>query len=405
MQHQITLTANEASSLEDAMGICIYKICAYTKWPVGHVYLPDTGRILRSSNIWYVNNKDKYWEFQIETSSISFASGEGLPGKVLRDAKPYWMFDIANEQDFIRTNIATQSGLRGAFAFPVMEGKDVVAVLEFFSESTDMVDNIILDVVTQIATQIGRIVERKKAASTLTAAMEEAQRANEAKSVFLSSMSHELRTPLNSILGFAQLLESDSSNPLSESQKENIRPILQSGDHLLKLINEILDLSRIESGKLQVSYEDVNVDSVISESIATVGPLAQQYNIKINKQTKHDGLHVKADYTRFKQIIINLLSNAIKYNNVDGSVTISTDLPDTGTIRISVEDTGPGIAKENLELLFEPFNRLGAETLKIEGTGIGLTITKKLVEVMGGSIGVESVVGRGTNFNVDLKKA
>lgn len=210
---------------------------------------------------------------------------------------------------------------------------------------------------------------------------------------------------MNSILGFAQLLESDPTGPLTGSQKENVEQILNSGNHLLELINEVLDLSRIESGKLQISIETIELDQVIEEALTTIEPMVQRYNIKINKKVECDNQYVRADLTRLKQVVINLLSNAIKYNKEYGSVIISCEYPASDTIRLNIEDTGFGISREKLESLFEPFNRLGAETLNIEGTGIGLTITKRLVELMDGSIGVKSKIGEGTKFYVDLKKA
>ncbi len=249
------------------------------------------------------------------------------------------------------------------------------------------------------------ITERKQVESRLKAAMEESHRANIAKSVFLSSMSHELRTPMNSMLGFAQLLDLDTIKPLSVSQKEYVTHILKSGNHLLELINEVLDLSGIESGKIQISLEDIEINTAINEIIATVEPLAEENKITINCQTKRDGQFIRADNTRLNQVLINLLSNAIKYNNDGGSVSIWIESPTDKILRINIEDTGPGIAKEKHGSLFEPFNRLGAESLAIEGTGIGLTITKRLVEIMGGSIGVESEVGKGAKFYVDFKKA
>ncbi|GAX61148.1 PAS/PAC sensor hybrid histidine kinase [Candidatus Scalindua japonica] len=249
------------------------------------------------------------------------------------------------------------------------------------------------------------ITERKNNEIKLLAAMEEAKSANEAKSTFLSSMSHEIRTPMNSILGFAQLLISNPQEPLAESQKEKVNHILDSGHLLLKLINEILDLSSIESGKLQISMESVDAASVIDEVIASVDPMGQNHKIHIINSVEHSGQFVMADYTRLKQVLINLLSNAIKYNRVNGTITVWNELTEANKIRIAVEDTGLGIAKERLESLFEPFNRLGAETLNKEGTGIGLTITKRLVELMGGSIHVDSVIGKGTKFYVDLEKA
>ncbi len=241
--------------------------------------------------------------------------------------------------------------------------------------------------------------------SKLIAAMEVTKAASNAKSTFLSSMSHEIRTPMNSILGFAQLLLSNQNEPLSDSQETNVNHILDSGHLLLKLINEVLDLSTIESGKLQISLESVEMTSVIDEIIASVEPMELKYKIKITNSVEYSGHYVKADYTRLKQILINLLSNAIKYNRVDGKVTVWTELTDTNMIRINIEDTGPGIAEDRLESVYEPFNRLGAETLNKEGTGIGLTITKRLVELMGGSIHVESEVGKGTKFSIEFEKA
>ncbi len=246
--------------------------------------------------------------------------------------------------------------------------------------------------------------ERKHAVVKLKTAMKEALLANKAKSIFLSSMSHELRTPLNSVLGFAQLLDSDPVDPLSDSQKEQVTYILKSSHYLLDLINEVLDLSGIESGKIQISSESINVDSVIDDAITTVGQSAQENSITINYPTKCSDQYIWADNTRLNQILINLLTNAIKYNKVGGSVTIWTESPTDKMLRINIKDTGPGIAKEKYDALFEPFNRLGAESLNIEGTGVGLTISKRLVEMMGGGIGVESEVGKGTKFYVDFKK-
>ncbi len=249
------------------------------------------------------------------------------------------------------------------------------------------------------------ITERKNNESKLMTAMEAAESANEAKSTFLSSMSHEIRTPMNSILGFSQLLVSNQNEPLTESQKSNVNHILDSGHLLLKLINEVLDLSSIESGKTQISMESIEVASVIEMIIASVEPMALKYNVNIINSVEHSGQYIKADYTRLKQVLINLLSNAIKYNRVDGTVTVWNELTEANMIRINVEDTGPGIAMDNIESLFEPFNRLGEEALDKEGTGIGLTITKRLVELMGGSIHVESDVGKDTKFYIEFDKA
>ena len=233
-----------------------------------------------------------------------------------------------------------------------------------------------------------------------------ADKANLAKSEFLSSMSHELRSPLNAILGFAQLMESAVPTP-TNGQKESIAQILQAGWHLLKLINEILDLAAIESGKVSLSPESVSLSEVMSECRAMMEPQAQQRGIRMifPEFNAAQQLFVKADRTRLKQIIINLLSNAIKYNKEQGTVVVDCPAQAADRIRIRVADTGAGLTPEKLAQLFQPFNRLGQEAGGIAGTGIGLVVTKRLAELMEGTLGVESTVGVGSIFWCELSTA
>ena len=243
------------------------------------------------------------------------------------------------------------------------------------------------------------ITERKEAQEAMLRARE-ADRANQAKSEFLSRMSHELRTPLNAILGFGQLLEIDS---LSPKQHEYVDDILKGGRHLLELINEVLDITRIEAGRLTMSGEPVSVREIVQESLALIAPLSARENITVEDGT--DGIpeqFVLADRQRLKQVLLNLLSNAVKYNRRGGLVAVSCESMPAGRLRIKVSDTGPGIPAEKLGHLFLPFERLGAENTAIEGTGLGLALSKRLIGLMGGVLGVESVVGRGTTFWVDL---
>ncbi len=228
-----------------------------------------------------------------------------------------------------------------------------------------------------------------------------AEKANQAKSDFLSSMSHELRTPLSAILGFAQLIESGNPEP-TPTQKRSINQILQAGWYLLELINEILDLALIESGKLSLSLEPVSLTEVMRECEAMIEPQSQKREITITFPSFEMPYFVKADRTRVKQVLINLLSNAIKYNKFNGSVMVSCSTPSAERIRISVEDTGEGLSPEKILQLFQPFNRLGQENRDQEGTGIGLVMTKRLIELMGGTIGLESTLGEGSTFWVEM---
>lgn len=229
-----------------------------------------------------------------------------------------------------------------------------------------------------------------------------AEKANLAKSDFLSSMSHELRSPLNAILGFAQLMETSSPAP-SDAQKESITQILQAGWHLLKLINEILDLSSVESGKVSLSLEPVALSEVLSECQAMMEAQAQQRGIAMRFPQFEQPSFVWADQTRLKQIVINLLSNAIKYNRSNGQVTVECTAVPSDRIRISFTDTGAGLTQEKMAQLFQPFNRLGQEAGSVAGTGIGLVVTKQLVELMEGVLGVESTVGQGSEFWFELR--
>jgi PAS domain S-box-containing protein len=242
---------------------------------------------------------------------------------------------------------------------------------------------------------------RKQVELKLQKALAAAETANLAKSDFLSSMSHELRTPLSAILGFAQLLESGSPAPTA-SQKRSIDQILKGGWYLLELINEILDLALIESGKLSLSLEPTALAEVMDECQAMIEPQAKRRGISLAFPHFEDSYFVRVDRTRLKQILINLLSNAIKYNKAGGSVVVECIASTPGRIRVCVKDSGDGLTTENMTQLFQPFNRLGQGGGVEEGTGIGLVVCKRLIELMGGVIGVESLVGKGSTFWIDL---
>lgn len=247
-----------------------------------------------------------------------------------------------------------------------------------------------------------RLTEEVQAAKAqLELSKSVAEKANRAKSDFLSSMSHELRTPLNTILGFAQLLEAGSPPP-TPIQKGRIDKILGAGWYLLEMINEILDLAKIESGKLSLSMEPVSLSDVMLDCRGMMEVQAEKSGIRMSFPQFDRPCLVRADRTRLKQILINLLSNAIKYNRAGGLVEVACATNAAGRLRISVTDSGEGLTTEQLAQLFQVFNRLGQEASAVEGAGIGLVVSKRLVEMMGGSIGVESTVGVGSVFWIEL---
>jgi signal transduction histidine kinase len=256
-----------------------------------------------------------------------------------------------------------------------------------------------LVIATLDAQRLAQEVQAAKAQLEISKSL--AETANRAKSDFLSSMSHELRTPLNTILGFAQLLEAGSPPP-TPIQKGRIDKILGAGWYLLEMINEILDLAMIESGKLSMSLEPVSLSEVMLDCQSMMEIQAEKSGIRMSFPRFDRPCLVRADRTRLKQIIINLLSNAIKYNRAGGLVEVACSTNAAGRLRISVTDSGEGLATEQLAQLFQAFNRLGQEASTVEGAGIGLVVSKRLVEMMGGSIGVESTVGVGSVFWIEL---
>lgn len=246
------------------------------------------------------------------------------------------------------------------------------------------------------------INERKEMEQSILVARDEAQKASLAKSQFLSNMSHELQTPLNAVLGFAQVLKMDPSAPLNEMQEDSVNEIEKAGGHLLELINEVLDLAKIETGRLRVLMEPILVSEIMEETLALIRPMAEKYTITLlSPEARCCGMHVLADRIRIKQVLINLLSNAIKYNKPGGKVEYFCEQAG-GRMRFHVTDTGPGIPEDEIGRIFEPFYRLQATSTAVEGTGIGLAVVRELMELMDGLTFVKSEEGKGSDFYIEL---
>jgi PAS domain S-box-containing protein len=311
-------------------------------------------------------------------------SESDLLGRNIRELLP------GSDDAFATRELMEQEGRRAdGTRFPLAFG------LERMSEGRDMQFVCILRDQTIAA----------EARDALVAAKEAAETANRAKSEFLSSMSHELRTPLNAIIGFAQLLESDPAEPLSEGQAESVEQIGQAGWHLLQLINDVLDLAKIEAGRMETTLSNVLVGDLVQECLGLVQVNAEQKGIQLQDDTGGSEVVLLADYVRVKQVLLNLLSNAIKYNRPAGRVRLLAPEVSDGHCRLAVQDTGSGLTPRQTETIFAPFSRVAENRAEVEGTGIGLTITRRLLEMMGGSIGVESTPGEGSVFWFELPVA
>lgn len=345
---------------EDMLGYPLDKWYEEGFW-AGHIHPADRQRVVAYSAEQTQLSQDHELEYRLTT----------------RDGEESWIRNIVN----VITDEQGVARLSG-FMFDITPRKQAELELDRYrSHLEELVD------------------ERTE---RLSAAMEEADRANQLKSEFLSRMSHELRTPLNAILGFGQLLAEDD---LNTRQKEFVQEISQASEHLLNLINEVLNLTRIETGNIQPVIENVNLSKLIQEVLALHKPLAQQRGIKIDNYVCDKDIFVRADAFRLKDVLINLVSNAVKYNKAHGHVTVNSTEPQSGIVRIQVIDTGIGLTPEQQQNLFEPFNRLGQEYSDIEGTGIGLTITRHLVDMMGARMGLESQPGEGSTFWVECPLA
>lgn len=397
----VTVAANESSTIEHAAQICLDRICSHTGWPVGKLYLParDPSGELISTGVWQAAARDRFAAFERASGGMRYARGEGLPGRVLISAEPEWIV-VREADNFPRAEAARQAGLRSGLGFPILVQSEVMGVLEFFSFEAAQPDGEFLKLMAHIGSQLGQVIVRQRAQEDLGRAKVAAESANRAKSQFLATMSHEIRTPMNAILGMAELL---SETPLSPEQKEYVAIFQRGGARLLDLINDILDLSRVESGRFELSSVHFDLHSVLEATLEIMRPRAQAKGLRLTCEVRPEvPLGLTGDPARLWQVLVNLMGNAMKFTE-RGTVELRVERDAAGSgagaLRFIVADTGIGIAPEQLQMIFGTFTQADSSTTrKYGGTGLGLAISKGLVELMGGKIGVSSQVGTGSTF-------
>jgi len=382
-------------------------MCKTIDWPIGHVYMISEDRnLVVPSDIWYLRYPDQFKVFREVTERAEFEIGEDLPGRVAKDGKPAWVEKLASDNNFPRSKLAADLGVMSGFAFAIMARGEIVAILEFFTDTPMARDDSGLQLMRTVGEQISLVHERKTLAEELELARDSADEANRAKGDFLANMSHEIRTPMNAIIGLIDLcLRTD----LTAKQKDYLGKIHVSSQSLLAIISDILDFSKIEAGKLDIEAIPFEIDEVL-ENLATMTSIKTQekgLELLFSRSPRVPSIML-GDPLRIGQILVNLANNAVKFTE-KGEILISVDVADdeVDSARVKllckVRDTGIGMTEEQMGRLFQSFSQADTSTTrKYGGTGLGLTICKHLVEMMDGEIWVKSEPGKGSTFGFTI---
>jgi signal transduction histidine kinase len=396
---EVTTAANEAPNLPEALRLTLDRVRAHTGWPVGHAWLVAANGALVSSAMWSTNDPQRFRTLRQVSESVRFLPGIGLPGHVLAIGQAVYVADLATDPTFLRSHFAPLD-VRAAFAFPVRAGMEIVAVLEFFSARGVELDGEFLEVMEHVGTQLGRVVDRQRAADALQQAREHAEEALRTHDDVLRMLSHDLRNPLSTMSLAAGVLRNDGLD--EQQRREQLDVLHRAIGHMRRLVEGLLDLKRVEAGHgISVEPKHVDVQSLLEDGCRLFQLEAEAKGIRIVRRDPPHETAVLADAERMLQVLWNLTGNAIKFTPAGGVVTLSAH-PHTDAVLFSVTDTGPGISEENLPRLFDPYWQAN-RTARL-GTGLGLPISKAIVEAHGGRIWVESVPGGGTTVHFTLPR-
>ncbi len=428
-EHAVTRILAESHTLDEAAPRILQAIAEGLGWCVGAFWVVESGAdVLRVVGGWHAPGDDLA-TFLRATEDARFTRERGLPGRVWASGRPAWIEDVVMDASFPRAAQARAAGLHGAFAFPIRSGSTLLGVIELFHRDVLAPDEALLSAVELIGGDIGESVRRVRAEEERDHALEamehinrqlaertaEAESASRAKSEFLANMSHEFRTPMNAIIGYSELMEAEIVGPLTDPQKEHLRRIRSSSKHLLGLVEDVLDLAKIEAGRIRIEPECAQANVPVHAALELIEPQAAERGLKLENRCRlGEEACFLGDLDRVRQILANLLSNAVKFTEQGGRVTIDCEItssPDPDAVLsgagpwvcLTVEDTGIGMSAEQAQAVFEPF--VQAETGRTRthgGTGLGLTISRRLARLMDGDLTVASAPGKGSCFKLWL---
>lgn len=422
----VTQAVVSSADFHSALAVALEKVCEATQWEFGEAWVLNLSKTaMECSPAWY-GKSDCLVEFRQQSQSFTFPPGIGIPGRVWASKQPEWHQDVSVESDttYLRTEMALASGLKAALGIPLLANDEVITVLVFYMFAARQEDQRLIDLIAA-STELGLFIQRKQAEEEMRKSLAKEQELNQLKSSFLANVSHELRTPLTSILGLSSVLLQQHYGSLNSKQEKYLSSVYSSGEHLLNLINDLLDLTKIEAGKQELQKAIVSTTDLCLSAIemVEVRAVAKQQPLSVKLPLVVELIEV--DQQCVVQILINFLSNAVKFTPKAGTITLSsrlasrleleastlppeTTLPSSFTsatcfLVLEVSDTGIGIPPEKQHLLFRSFQQINAEhDRKYEGTGLGLAISKKLAELHGGRVSFRSVLGIGSTFSIWL---